>query len=206
MSIWGKDARHRWPVGVVWFASFLLFLGTSYGTKATYRSAINAFNTIYALLGISSPFDRSRTYPPAQVDVFMALATMASYKAASTCRVAKSAAEDAWLLNGNKGPVIDPVLWKRMFNGIKVYKGTTLAEKVAIVPAQVRVKIEWLLKRDGQTIETASVILADICGVLLGLRRSEFLTKVEGKPNRTTLLCFRNLSGYSWDLGDLTKS
>ena len=51
--------------------------------------------------------------------------------------------------------------------------------------------------RDGQSIETASIILADLCGVLLGHRRAEFLAKVEGKPNRTTLLCFRNLSGYS---------
>ena len=108
----------------------------SYGTKATYRSVINAFNTIYALLGIYSPFEGARTYPPSQVDVFMALATMASCKAAATCRVAKSAAEDAWLLSGNRGTVIDPVLWKRMFNGIKVYKGTKLFEKMARVPAQ----------------------------------------------------------------------
>ena len=110
MSIWGEDALRRWPVGVVWFASFLVYLETSYGTKVTYRSSINAFNTIYALLHIKLPFDRSRTYPATQVDVFMALATMASYKAASTCRVAKSAAEDAWLLSGNRGPVIDAVL------------------------------------------------------------------------------------------------
>ena len=92
-----------------------------------------------------------------------------------------------------------------MFNGVKVYKGTKLTEKVAIISAQVRVKIVWLLKRVGQTIEIASIILTDICGVLRGLRRSEFLAKVESKPNRTTLLCFRNLSGYSWDLGDLKR-
>ena len=87
-----------------------------------------------------------------------------------------------------------------MYNGIKVYKGTTLAEKVAIVPAHVRLKIEWLMKlngRDGQSVETASIILADLCGVLLGLRRSEFLAKVENNPNRTTLLCFRSLSSYN---------
>ena len=59
----------------------------------------------------------------------MGLATMASYKAATTCRVAKSAAEDAWLLGGNKGPVIDQVLWKRMFRGIEVYKGRRFKEK-----------------------------------------------------------------------------
>ena len=40
----------------------------------------------------------------------MALTTMASYKAASTVCVAKSAAEDAWLLGDNKGPIIDAVL------------------------------------------------------------------------------------------------
>ena len=62
----------------------------------------------------------------------MALATMASYKAASTVPLAKSAAEDAWLLSGNKGLIIDAVLWKRMYKGLLVYRGTTLAEKTAI--------------------------------------------------------------------------
>ena len=111
MEVWGSHARQRWPVGVVWFASDLVFLGTAYGTK-TYRSSINAFNTIFDFLHIASHFLRSMTFPPAQVDIFMALATMASYKAASTCRVAKSAVEDAWLLNGS--PVNDSILWKRM--------------------------------------------------------------------------------------------
>ena len=104
----------------------------------------------------------------------MALAFMASYKAASTCRVA-SAAKDAWPLSGNTGPVIDAVLWKRMFKGIQVYKGTRLADKVAILPSQVRKKIDYMMQQDHQgTIDYASIILADICGVLLGLRRSEF--------------------------------
>ena len=62
-----------------------------------------------------------KAYPLEQVDVFMALATMVSHKAASTCRVAKSAAEHAWLLSGNTGPVIDALLWKRMYRGIQVY-------------------------------------------------------------------------------------
>ena len=92
-----------------------------------------------------------------------------------------------------------------MFNGIKVYKGTTLAEKVAILPAQVRVKIDWLMKQEGAAIDNASIILADLCGVLLGLRRSEFLAAAEKTPNLTTLLCFRNLSGSDWDLADLTR-
>ena len=133
----------------------------------------------------------------------MALATMASYKAASTCRGAKSAAEDAKLLQGNSGPIIDPVLWKRMYKGIKVYKGTTLADKIAISPAQVRVKIEYMIGRgEHLTIDGASIILAEICGVLLGLRRSEHFASAVRKPNLTTLLCFRNLTGASWDLGD----
>ena len=66
-----------------------------------------------------------------------------------------------------------------MFKGIKVYKNTTLAEKVAILPSQVRVKIDWLMKHEGQAIDNASIILADLCGVLLGLRCSEFLAAGE---------------------------
>lgn len=76
------------------------------------HSAINAFNTIFDLLYFPSPFFGTKTYPRPKVDIFMASATMASYKAASTCRVAKSAVEDAWLLNGS--PVNDSILWKRM--------------------------------------------------------------------------------------------
>ena len=95
MRLWGTYAERHWPVGVRWFATYLVFLGTSYGTKGTYNSAINAFNTIFDLLFIPSPFEDRKVYPRGQVDIFMALATMASYKAASTCRGAKSAAEDA---------------------------------------------------------------------------------------------------------------
>ena len=80
---------------MVWFASYLIFLGTAYGTKRTYGSAINAFNMIFEILALPSPFNEEKVYPPRQVDIFMALALMASYKAASTCRVAKCAAEDA---------------------------------------------------------------------------------------------------------------
>ena len=110
MHIWGPLARERWPVGVVWFASYLVFLGTSYGTKDTYRSSIRSFNTIFALLDISSPLNKKTHYPQEEVNVFLALAVMASYKAASTCRVAKCAAEDSLLLGGNSGPVINPTL------------------------------------------------------------------------------------------------
>ena len=134
MSIWGKEAEHRWPTGVIWFASYLIFLGTSYGTKKTYRSSINSLNTIWALLNIPSPLGKKRCYPKRQVDVFLALATMASSKAASTCRVAKCAAEDEWLLNGNEGPIIDSTLWKRMYRRIQVYKGRSFADKSAVLP------------------------------------------------------------------------
>ena len=72
MSIWGPRAQQRWPIGVVWFATFLVFLGTSYGTKRTYRSAICSFEIIYALLNIKSPFIKARTFPSTQVDDFMA--------------------------------------------------------------------------------------------------------------------------------------
>ena len=93
-----------------------------------------------------------------------------------------------------------------MYKGIEVYKGKRLAEKVAILPSQVRAKIVYMLKqRDKGSIDYASLILADICGVLLGLRRSEFLAAVEKKPDRTTLLCFQNLAGDTWDLADGTK-
>ena len=137
----------------------------------------------------------------------MALATMASYKSAATCRVAKCAAEDEWLLKGNQGPVIDPVLWKRMYKGIQVYKGRSFADKSAILPSQVRIKIEYMTRRgEHLTINGASIILAELCGVLLGLRRSEFFASAEEKPNRTTLLCFRNLAGASWDFADSTRS
>ena len=80
---------------MVWFAAYLVFLGSAYGTKKTYQSSINAFNIIFSSLGLPSPFTTAQSYPARQVDIFMALATMASYKAASTVRVAKSAAEDA---------------------------------------------------------------------------------------------------------------
>ena len=95
-----------------------------------------------------------------------------------------------------------------MDKGILVYKGTSLAEKIAIVPTQVRKKIDFLMTRpdgDGLDIDTACIILADLCGVLLGLRRSEFFTSAEKSPNRTTLLCFHNLAGMTWDLGDNRK-
>ena len=58
MALWGEEVRERWPIGVVWFATFLVFLGTSYGTKSTYRSSMNAFNTIFSLFNIPSPFRR----------------------------------------------------------------------------------------------------------------------------------------------------
>ena len=128
----------------------------------------------------------------------MALATMASFKAPSTCRGAKSAAEDAWLLSGNIGPVIDAFLWKRMYKGILVYKGRSLSDKSTVLPSQVRGKIQYMMARnEHHSIDGASIILAELCGVLLGLRRSEHFASQEKKPNLTTLLCFKNLAGVS---------
>ena len=94
--------------------------------------------------------------------------------------------------------MVDAVLWKRMYKGIQVYKGTKLADKVAVLPSQVRKKIVFMLgQRNKSTVDYASLILADICGVLLGLRRSEFLATRQKNPDRTTLLCFQNLAGDS---------
>ena len=94
-----------------------------------------------------------------------------------------------------------------MYSEKKVFKGITLIDKVAISPAQVREKIEFMLdKGEHLTIDGASIILAELCGVLLGLRRSEHFASAVRKPNLTTLLCFRNLKGTSWDLGDCTRN
>ena len=93
-----------------------------------------------------------------------------------------------------------------MFKGIQVYKGRSFADKIAVMPAQVRKKIEYMRSRgEHLTITGAAIISAELCGALLGLKRSEHFASAEKKPNVTTLLCFRNLSGASWDLGDMTK-
>ena len=55
------------------------------------------------------------------------------------------------------------------------------------------------------TINGATIILAELCGVLLGLRKSEHFASTETKPNLTTLLCFRNLAGANWDLSCTTS-
>ena len=93
-----------------------------------------------------------------------------------------------------------------MYRGIQVYKGTTLGDKVAILPIQVRKKVDYMIaKGEHVTVDGASIIVVELCGVLLGLRRSEHFASAESKPNTTTLLCFRKLAGTSWDLGDCTK-
>ena len=90
-----------------------------------------------------------------------------------------------------------------MYKGVEVYKGRRFADKIAILPSQVRKKIEYMIGRDEHlTISGASIILAELCGVLVGLRRSEHLASAERNPNRTTLLCFHNLAGATWDLGN----
>ena len=83
-----------------------------------------------------------------------------------------------------------------MYKGIEVYKGRIFAEKSAVLPNQVRRKIEYMVaRREHHTINGASIILAELCGVLLGLRRAEHLATSEKSPNHTTLLFFRNLAG-----------
>ena len=89
---------------------------------------------------------------------------------------------------------------------MQVYGGKAFADKSAVLPSQVRKKIEFMVGlQEHLTITGASIILAELCGVLLGLRRSEFLATAEKKPDLTTLLCFRNLAGRSWDLADLSR-
>ena len=93
-----------------------------------------------------------------------------------------------------------------MYRGIEVYKGRTFKEKSAVLPSQVREKIEYMMSRgEHYTLNGAFIILAELCGVLLGLRRSEHFASSESKPNLTTLLCFRNLAGADWDLADCTR-
>ena len=45
---------------------------------STDGSAINSINIIFDLLGIPSPFEEKMLYPPREVNIFLALATMAS--------------------------------------------------------------------------------------------------------------------------------
>ena len=72
-----------------------------------------------------------------------------------------------------------------MYKGIQVYKGIKLADKVAVLPGQVRKKIEFMMARkEHLSIDGASIILAELCGVLLGLRRSEHLASAEKNPTR----------------------
>ena len=83
-----------------------------------------------------------------------------------------------------------------MFRGIEVYKGRRFKEKIAVLPSQVTRKIEYMMsKGEHYTLEGASIILAELCGVLLGLRRSEHFASSESNPDQATLLCFRNLAG-----------
>ena len=79
---------------------------------------------------------------------------------------------------------------------MRVYKGRTFADKAAIMPGQVRRKVQYMMSRgEHLTINGASIILAELCGVLLGLRRPEHFASAERSPNKTTLLRFSNLAG-----------
>ena len=48
--------------------------------------------------------------------------------------------------------------------------------------------------------------MAELCGVLLGLRRSEHFASAERTMDKTKLLSFKNLAGTSRDLSDCTKT
>ena len=57
-----------------------------------------------------------------------------------------------------------------MYKGIEVYKGRTYAEKTAILPKQVRKKVQYMMARgEHLTIDGATIILAELLGALLGL-------------------------------------
>ena len=85
-----------------------------------------------------------------------------------------------------------------MYKGIQVYKGRSFADKIAVLPSQVRRKMQYMMARgEHLTIDGASIILAELFGVLLGLRRAEHFASAERNPNMTTLLCFKNLAGIS---------
>ena len=93
-----------------------------------------------------------------------------------------------------------------MFKGTEIYKERSFAEKIAVMPAQVRGKIQYMVSRgEHLTVTGATIILVELCVVLLGLGCSEHFSSTERKPNKSTLLCFLNLAGTTWDLGDMTK-
>ena len=93
-----------------------------------------------------------------------------------------------------------------MFQGIRVYKAKRYIEKSIVLPSQVRRNIEYMCaKGENYTLNGASIILAELLGVLLGLRRSEHFASAETNPDRTSLLCFRNLAWVKWDLADMTN-
>ena len=112
-------------------------------------------------------------------------------------RTAESAAEDEWWLNGNRGSVVDPIQWERLFKGIKVYKGRIFADIEAVSHFQVSENTELMVARGVHYTIAASIILTELCGVFFGLRRSEHFTFTEAKPNRTTFLYFHNLAEAS---------
>ena len=59
-----------------------------------------------------------------------------------------------------------------MFKGIVINKGRSYAEKIAVLPSHVRRKIQYMVARgENLTVNGATIILAELCGVLIGLRR-----------------------------------
>ena len=78
-----------------------------------------------------------------------------------------------------------------MYKGIQVFKGTTLVDKVAISPAQVRKKIDHMLTEgEHLTVNGASIILAELCGVLLATSRGGIRLKLPTVGSLTLFFLF----------------
>ena len=93
LFVGGYEKKERWPVGV-WFGPYLVLYAQLIAQKPTIFLQF-FLHDFFAQLKIPSPIKRSsKRYPKKQVDIFMAVALIASHKAASICRGAKSAAED----------------------------------------------------------------------------------------------------------------
>ena len=76
-----------------------------------------------------------------------------------------------------------------MFKCIQIIKGKSFAEKIAVLPFQMPGKIQYMVSGgEHLTVTGGAIIEAELCEVLLGLRRSEHFASTERKPNRTTLL------------------
>ena len=80
-----------------------------------------------------------------------------------------------------------------MYKSIKVYKGRFFAVMSVVLLRFAAKSSTWLGRgREHLTIYGVSMILSELYGVLVGLRRFEFLATAKHNHNGTTLLCLRN--------------